>query len=146
MVNYGYLMKRKVACNAADPRNSTLVNYFVVSVGKMEMSSHLVTGDLLILSGSSVTLKEKTNVSVRISSSCFHTNPPHFLFFLNALISSRAMPVSTRQIITTQTRKLIFQSHMDHHWPTLTTPGHWMDVRPQNVKVTNKTNEKVKQM
>lgn len=81
MVNYGYLMKRKVACNAADPRNSTLVNYFVVGVGKMEMSSHLVTGDLLILSGSSVTLKEKTNVSVRISSSCFHTNPPHFLFF-----------------------------------------------------------------
>lgn len=110
-------MKRKVACNAADPRNSTLVNYFVVGVGKMEMSSHLVTGDLLILSGSSVTLKEKTNVSVRISSSCFHTNPPHFLvfFFFYALISSMAMPVSTRQIITTQTRKLIFQSHMDHH-------------------------------
>lgn len=39
----------------------------------MHTCTHLVTGDLLILSGSSVTLKKKTNAHV--SNRCVHTGP-----------------------------------------------------------------------
>lgn len=53
-------------------------------VKRILMCTHLVTGDLLILSGSSVTLKRKTNVSVRNQSTnhnlTANPHPLHFLF------------------------------------------------------------------
>lgn len=65
-----------------------------------------MTGDLLILSGSSVTLKKKTNVSVRnqLGQPCFNINPlPSPLPVLIALISSTALQsIHVNQPITTQ--------------------------------------------
>lgn len=89
------------------------------------MCSHLVTGDLLILSGSSVTLKKKTKVSVRNQSAnhIFTPTPPP--------ISSMAMSVNPRQPITTQNKTTRLQI-TDGSSPTLTTLKRWMDVKQQN--------------
>jgi len=79
------------------------------------MSSHLVTGDLLILSGSSVTLKKKTNVSVRNQSTNRHTHtpPPAPVPCLGATIihqSQHSTSSSHRWIIITNLNSL--------HWNT----------------------------
>lgn len=103
--------------------------YFTTGIGKMPICTHLVTGDLLILSGSSVTLKKKTNVYVR-NQSVNHDPQAH---------PSPTSYFNAHQPITTQGTTSCLQITDIHSL-------HWMDVQRQNVRVPNKTNEKDKQM
>ena len=103
-----------------------------------------MTGDLLSLSGSSVTLKRKTNVHIRNTSA--NHSMQQTTSCINAPISSKATSVSPNHNTGHHNINANFKI-TDGSSPTYTYYTEW--TRKQDIGITNKTEqngkEKVKQ-